>query len=165
MSGDIRKIRVGDHTVGMIGLEDVFREVQALGLSDEGLCRRALLEHAGRRNYIAPVAAGEYMDALWREYRRSLGENIPEPAPTGIVIEVVGPGCPSCDALERRVVKVLSEMGLAADFRHVREAKEASKRGIVRTPALVVGGVVKAEGRVPSEIEIRSLLSGSDSRN
>ncbi|MBC7186654.1 MAG: TM0996/MTH895 family glutaredoxin-like protein [Calditrichaeota bacterium] len=75
-----------------------------------------------------------------------------------MTIQVVGPGCPRCDTLERRVYDACAELGLAADIVHVRDLKEYAKLGIVFTPALVVDGKVVLSGRVPSLAELKDLL-------
>ncbi|MHC5082180.1 MAG: thioredoxin family protein [Planctomycetota bacterium] len=158
MTDSVGKLHVEDHWVGIVGLDGILETVKGLSIEDESLLRRALLEETRKRNYVPPVAEQRYMDALLRAYRRFRGEAVDEPAVRCLVVEVVGRGCPSCDALERTVLQSLSELGLPADFRHVRDAKEAAKHGSVSTPALIVGGVVKSEGRVPPGSEIRALL-------
>jgi small redox-active disulfide protein 2 len=74
-------------------------------------------------------------------------------------IEVLGPGCPRCNALAASVQAAVMKMGLDADIAKVTDINEITSRGVMMTPALVVDGEVKATGRVPSPEEIQELLS------
>ncbi|MCR4438731.1 MAG: thioredoxin family protein [bacterium] len=75
-----------------------------------------------------------------------------------LTIQVIGPGCPRRDTLERRVYDACAELGSVADIVLVRDLKEYAKLGIVFTPALVVDGKVVLSGRVPSLAELKGLL-------
>jgi small redox-active disulfide protein 2 len=78
-------------------------------------------------------------------------------------VEIMGPGCPKCEATERNARKAIHELGLEAELEHIYDVKEYGKRGVVLTPALVVDGEVLISGRVPSVDELKSLLEGSRS--
>jgi len=74
------------------------------------------------------------------------------------VIEVLGPGCPNCQAVERNVRAALATTGLEAEVRHVTGWEEIAGRGVLSTPGLVVDGTVVSAGRVPSARQIADWL-------
>jgi small redox-active disulfide protein 2 len=76
-----------------------------------------------------------------------------------MVIKVLGKGCAKCDALEKLVREVLAESGVAATVEKVSDIREIAKSGVFSTPALVVDGVVKSVGSVPSRKEILAWIA------
>ena len=74
-------------------------------------------------------------------------------------IEVLGPGCPRCNALTASVQAAVTKLGLDAEITKVVDINEITSRGVMLTPALVVDGQVKASGRVLSPEEIQEMLS------
>lgn len=74
-------------------------------------------------------------------------------------IEVLGPGCPRCEALAANTAAAATKLGLDAQVTKVTDINEITARGVMLTPALVVDGEVKATGRVPSAEEIQRWLS------
>lgn len=74
-------------------------------------------------------------------------------------IEIMGPGCPRCGAVERNAIAALNQLGVNADLEHVYDVKEYIKRGVMFTPALAVDGEVKVAGRVPSVEELKALFA------
>ncbi|MBN2561868.1 MAG: TM0996/MTH895 family glutaredoxin-like protein [Phycisphaerae bacterium] len=74
-------------------------------------------------------------------------------------IEVLGPGCPRCNALAASVRAAVMSLGLDAEITKVTDINEITSRGVMLTPALVVDGQIKASGRVPSPEEIQGMLS------
>jgi len=77
---------------------------------------------------------------------------------TEMDIKVLGTGCPKCRALEKAVINCLAELDIAADVNKVEDINEMMEYGILRTPALVINGVVAVSGRVPSGKELKELL-------
>ena len=73
-------------------------------------------------------------------------------------ILVLGPGCRKCVATYDVIKKVIDETGIDASIRKIDDIMEIMKYNIMATPAVVVDGVVKINGYVPSETEIRKLL-------
>lgn len=73
-------------------------------------------------------------------------------------IEVLGPGCPNCQKLEREVFNALSELNLDVDVVKVTDIKKIAAYGILMTPGLVVNGKVICSGRVPGKKEIKEWL-------
>lgn len=74
------------------------------------------------------------------------------------VIEVLGSGCPSCQAVERNVREALGRTGLEAEVRHITDWAEIAGRGVMSTPALVIDGRVVSAGRVPSSAQVSQWL-------
>jgi small redox-active disulfide protein 2 len=73
-------------------------------------------------------------------------------------IEVLGPGCPKCHDTFEKVRNALDELKLEAELIKVKDVFEIIDRGISVTPALIMDGKVKFQGKVPSIREIRNLL-------
>jgi small redox-active disulfide protein 2 len=158
MDQEITHIWVGGRKVGVIGLDRVFAEVRELGLADPVRVMAELLRRARRNNYVPVSAERDYCNALYQGYRRFLGEDVSEDHGM-LEIRVLGPGCPRCEELMRRVKNAVAEMNLAADIEHVRDLKQIAAYGPAPTPVLVVGGKVTVSGRVPSVTELKDLLS------
>lgn len=75
-------------------------------------------------------------------------------------IEILGTGCPKCQATEQNVRKAVTELGIDADIGHVYDPKQFAKYGVLVTPAVVVDGQVKVSGHVPTVEELKRLLRG-----
>lgn len=75
-------------------------------------------------------------------------------------IEILGSGCPKCFETERRVQKVVQELGVQAEIVHVYDMMEIGRRRVMLTPAVAIDGEVKISGHVPSEEEMKKLLGG-----
>lgn len=73
-------------------------------------------------------------------------------------IEVLGPSCSKCDNTFEKVKQVLSELKLEAELTKVTDVFEIIDRGISITPALIINGVVRFQGKIPSIKEIKELL-------
>jgi small redox-active disulfide protein 2 len=75
-----------------------------------------------------------------------------------VKIQIVGPGCPRCDATERNVINACAELDLAAHVSHVRDVKEFAALGVLLTPAVLVDGKVVVAGKVPTVSELKEIL-------
>lgn len=73
-------------------------------------------------------------------------------------IKVLGPGCSKCVTTFEAVQRVVKENNLDVKLTKVEDIAEIMTYNIMTTPAVVVDGVVKIKGRVPSESEIKELL-------
>jgi small redox-active disulfide protein 2 len=73
-------------------------------------------------------------------------------------IEVLGTGCSRCKQLHENTMQAVIAADVEADVVKVEDIKEIMGYGVMSTPALVVDGVVKAVGKVPSVDEIKKLL-------
>ena len=75
-------------------------------------------------------------------------------------LQVLGPGCGRCHALEARTTQAVAELGLDATVEAVTAFAEIARHGIMTTPALVVDDRVVVAGRVPEVSELVSILGG-----
>ena len=73
-------------------------------------------------------------------------------------IQILGTGCAKCQQLTENATAAAQELGVPYELEKVTNLKEIMKFGVMRTPALVVDGVVKVAGKVPSPDEIKLLL-------
>jgi len=87
-----------------------------------------------------------------------MGKPVPKETVEGIEIKVLGMGCPSCDRLEQELMALIGETGVKADLEHVRDIQQISRYGVMGSPALVINGVVKAVGSVPSRARLKAML-------
>lgn len=74
-------------------------------------------------------------------------------------IKILGSGCPKCQRLEQLTREVAGELGIDAEFDHVRDLARIMEYPVVGTPALVIDGAVKVAGRMPSKDELKQWLS------
>jgi small redox-active disulfide protein 2 len=77
-----------------------------------------------------------------------------------VEIEVLGIGCAKCKKLEENVRNAVAELGIEATVTKVEDIAKIMEHGVMSTPGVVIDGVVKSEGRVPSEQEIKNWLQG-----
>lgn len=73
-------------------------------------------------------------------------------------IKILGSGCAKCQRLEQLTREVAADLGIEAQFDHVRDMAKIMEYPVVGTPALVIDGEVKAAGRMPSKEEIGRWL-------
>ncbi len=73
-------------------------------------------------------------------------------------VTVYGSGCKRCQALLGGAKEAVSDMGLGIEVGYVTDVVEASSKGIMSMPALVVNGRVVSAGRVLSAKEVKKLL-------
>jgi len=162
---DVIQISVGGHRTGIIGLKSVLEAVarECAGRADEEI-KAELMTRLGRSNYIVPSASTAYEAAFFREYKKFIGEPIPEDPSGPIQIKVLGQGCPSCDKLEQDLMAVMAELKLPAELDHVRDIKEIASYGVMGSPALVIDGKIVAVGRMPSKNQLKEWLKATSKR-
>jgi small redox-active disulfide protein 2 len=73
-------------------------------------------------------------------------------------IKVLGMGCARCHDLEKRVHKALAEAGIAAEVEKVEDIQKIMTYKVMSTPSLVIDGIVKSAGRLPSVEEIKNWI-------
>lgn len=66
-------------------------------------------------------------------------------------IKVLGTGCARCKELERMCIDTAAENNITADIQKVTELKDIMSYGIMQTPGLVINGVVKLSGKLPTK--------------
>ena len=73
-------------------------------------------------------------------------------------IKVLGSGCSRCHKALEVVQKVVSDNDVDANIEYVTDIMKIMEYNIMSTPAIVVDGVVKLKGAVPSEADVKKLL-------
>ncbi len=76
-----------------------------------------------------------------------------------MIIKVLGTGCGKCKSLERVAKEVVSELNLDATVEKVEDIEEIMRAGVMITPALLVDGKLIVSGHVPSNKEMKNLLT------
>lgn len=77
-----------------------------------------------------------------------------------MLIKILGSGCAKCNRLEQLTREAVGELGIDANFEHVKDMEAIMAYPIMTTPALVVDEVVKCSGRIPKKDEIAGWLRG-----
>lgn len=75
-------------------------------------------------------------------------------------IEVLGMGCAKCNDLLETVKAAVQQLNVEAEIAKVDNIKDIMAYGVMKTPALVIDGVVKVSGRVPNKEEVLALIKG-----
>jgi small redox-active disulfide protein 2 len=73
-------------------------------------------------------------------------------------VEILGTGCKKCQQLEANTKEAIAHRNLDADIAHITDTMEIVKRGVMKTPALVVDGKVLSQGKVLEAKDIEPLL-------
>ena len=73
-------------------------------------------------------------------------------------IQILGTGCAKCQKLTENTVAAANELGVPYELEKVTDIQQIMAFRVMMTPALVVDGVVKIAGKVPSPQEIKPLL-------
>ena len=77
-------------------------------------------------------------------------------------VEVLGSsGCSTCESLKQSVQEIVKDLDKedGIEVVKVEDPAKFASYGVMSTPALVVDGEVEYKGTVPSNQEIRDLLS------
>ena len=74
-------------------------------------------------------------------------------------IQILGTGCPKCKSLEKATREVVDQNGIEATITKVEDIIEIMKFNILTTPALVIDGKIVIKGRVPSNNELKEILT------
>lgn len=155
---DYRLVLVGNTQVGLIGLKEIFEELKSQREKPDSVLKEMLVEKAARKNYIPDSIKEEYKKAIFREFKKFLGEKVEEEKSGFLEVAILGPGCYSCNKLEQDVMAVLSETGIQAALNHISDPKLMAQYGVIITPALVVNGKVKSKGTLPPKSMIKKWL-------
>jgi small redox-active disulfide protein 2 len=73
-------------------------------------------------------------------------------------IKILGPGCPKCGEVHKRVINALAGLNVAADVEKVTDIKKMMSYRVLATPGLVLNGQVKSAGRIPRVEEIEAWI-------
>ena len=72
-----------------------------------------------------------------------------------------GKRCSPCAAMDRLVRRAVNELGIDATIEKVTDERAIIAAGVMSIPTLVVDGRVLVSGRVPSRIELATMLAPS----
>jgi len=75
-----------------------------------------------------------------------------------MLIEVLGSGCSKCKLLAERAEEAAKGLGVEFALVKVTEYPDIVARGVMTTPGLVVDGVLKSQGHVPTVAAIQAFL-------
>jgi hypothetical protein len=151
-----RTLKIGAVSVGLIGLDVALTRILAQpGLETEAAVTQVYAEIA-RHNYIPPTATANYRQALACEIEQLRGG--PAAVSSHLEVRILGTGCVSCNNLQKQVIEIMADRGLAADVFQVHDPDEIGRFGVLQTPALVINGQVKSVGRLPPRFEIEQWL-------
>ena len=148
----VSRVTIGGRSIGIDGLEDVFRSVRDRGIKDVRALKELILEGVAAQNYVPSSARSAYREDLYEEYLVFIGELL-ERKRSGDAVEVrlYGSSCYNCEKLDSMVRETLSRAGIPVDYDHVTDMREIARAGILSTPALTVAGTVILKGIVPEE--------------
>lgn len=158
-SYDVKQIMVGGQRTGIIGLDDVLKDVASefAGRSDAEI-EAELLARLSKKNYIYDKIKDQYAKAFLREYKKFVGEPFEEAKSDCIQIKILGPGCPNCRKLEQDVMALVAENHIQADIEHVTDLKDIASYGVIGSPALIIDGIVMAVGNMPQKSKLKEWL-------
>lgn len=155
---EVTQISLGKFKVGITGLRAAIEEVRSFGERPDQEIAQALFERLKPRNYIPAGAAADYKRAFLREFKKALGEQVEEEE-QGLVIKILGPGCPNCQRLEEMVLELLSELQLPAQVEFIKDINEIAAHGIFATPAVIINNQVRVMGQMPTREALKQCLS------
>ena len=155
---DYRLVLIGNTQVGLIGLKGIFDELKSEKGKPESQLKEILIEKVGRKNYIPRSVREEYERALFREYKKFLGEKLEEERGEYLEIVILGQGCYSCNRLEQDILTLLSETKIQASLNHITDPALMSQYGRVAMPALIINGEIKSQGTLPMISTIKKWL-------
>jgi small redox-active disulfide protein 2 len=155
----IRQLKLKTGAVGVVGLPELLEEAQSRSFSGDDELKNFLLERIKARNFVAPGSQDEYREALYHEYKKFIGEPLPQELAQSLEIRILGPGCPRCNALEQATMAALTDLNVPADVQHVKNLLEIARYGILGTPGLVINGKVRSSGKVLSKEQIKAIIS------
>ena len=73
-------------------------------------------------------------------------------------IHILGPGCAKCNQLAENTAQAAQQLGVSYELLKVSDFNEIMSFGVMMTPGLVIDGVVKCVGKVPSVEELKGML-------
>ena len=73
-------------------------------------------------------------------------------------IQILGTGCAKCQKLATVADEAAKSLGSPYELQKVTDLKQIMSFRVMSTPALVVDGVVKLAGRIPTLDEAKQLI-------
>ncbi|MBK7644645.1 MAG: TM0996/MTH895 family glutaredoxin-like protein [Planctomycetes bacterium] len=74
-------------------------------------------------------------------------------------IQVLGTGCPKCKALTELARQAAEKSGQPYEIEKITDVLRFADFGVMTTPALVVDGVLKVAGKLPSLEQVERMLA------
>jgi len=74
-------------------------------------------------------------------------------------IQILGTGCVKCTKLAENADTAAKDLAIEYKLEKVTQLNDIMKFGVMITPTLVIDGVVKVSGKVPSVDEIQAMLA------
>jgi len=157
---EISQIKIGKHTFGIVGLQTALENMAGdyAGQPDEAVAE-LLVKELSKTNFIPDKAQEKYGRAFVREFKKFIGQAVEDENCSELVIKVLAAGCVVCNSLENEVMEALTDMGLAAEVEHVRDAGQIDQYKVKGTPALIINGKVMSVGTAPSKNQIENWLA------
>jgi small redox-active disulfide protein 2 len=151
-----RSLKIGKISIGMIGLDIALNRFgRDLSLGNEEAAIK-IFDEISSQNYIPAGSQNVYFQAIIKEVERLRGDSRNQSG--DLVIRILGPGCVSCNSLQKLVIEIMSDMGIAADIFQVHDLDEIGRFGVMQTPALVINNKLKCSGRLPTRAQIEEWL-------
>ncbi len=76
-------------------------------------------------------------------------------------LTIMGVGCSKHRKLSKLTKQASEELGLECSITHVRNLNLIIKAGVKLTPALLIKGDIKSQGKVPTLEQIKECLSNA----
>jgi len=151
-----RTLKVGKVSIGLVGLDVALNRFGRDTAFSSHEAADRILEEISARNYIPAATTETYREAVAREVNRLRGAG--EKQGGDLIIRILGPGCVSCNSLQKLVIEIMSDMGIAADIFQVHDLDEIGRFGVMQTPALVINNKLKCSGRLPPRSKVEEWL-------
>ena len=74
-------------------------------------------------------------------------------------IQILGMGCAKCAKLYAAAEAAAKELGIEYKMEKVADMDRITEMGVMMTPALAVNDEVKTAGRIPSNEDLKKMIS------
>lgn len=75
-------------------------------------------------------------------------------------VKILGTGCKKCQTLEAKVRELVNSNNIDTTLEKITDINEMMNYGIMMTPGLVINGVVKSVGIIPTDDQIIKWING-----
>ncbi len=151
-----RHLLIGNVTVGLIGYDVAINQQLNAKNQNRSAAIDKIYAAVAEHNYIPPGKEALYRQALANEYDRLLkGEDF---STDTLIIRILGPGCVSCNNIQKMVIEIMGKLQIAADIFQVHDLDEIGRFGVLQTPALLINDQVKSAGNIPTSSQIEQWL-------
>lgn len=73
-------------------------------------------------------------------------------------IEILGTGCPKCKKTYAIISEVAKDLGVDVTIEKIEKVNDIVAKGVMITPAVMINGEIKVEGKVPKKKEVEAFL-------